>query len=325
MTRREHYVALSVPRQWLPTVPGRDWRLGRLLWDRQAPGDYSDSDPADSEYGSPEIGPQTVSCTPCGRTFIDDFALQDHLRDAPAHRSATAMRKWQGYRKWQARGGAVPRSASASPRTVRVSASGIPQIVPRKPAKDYECEHCSRKFRSFYSAEAHRIAQHPSERNHKCPFCRSLHPFRSAVTMHLESGECRSKITREQLDQHVWRSTKGRGGATATVIRHEPDSLRPLKAFKATEVCKNREGRFPCYSCPGMSFTSLHQLNQHLNTPKHACRIPDLYACPKCGFDGQTFSGLLQHVQMARCGARKHVEVKAALKEMTDCLAGLRV
>jgi hypothetical protein len=42
---------------------------------------------------------------------------------------------------------------------------------------------------SGLTAEAHRIAQHPSERNHKCPFCRSLHPFRSAVTMHLESGD----------------------------------------------------------------------------------------------------------------------------------------
>jgi hypothetical protein len=33
----------------------------------------------------------------------------------------------------------------------------------------------------------------------------------------------------------------------------------------------------------------------------------------------------MQHVQMARCGARKDAEVKETLEEMTGCLKGLRV
>lgn len=195
----------------------------------------------------------------------------------------------------------------------------------RKPKKDYDCGFCTRAFTTFPGLEQHRLTVHPDEKNDCCPFCRSQHASKYAVAMHLESGECRSKVTREIIDQHVYASTKGKEGITSSIIRNGNPPLPPLPKFRATEAAKTAKGKYPCHFCPGIKFSCLRQLQQHLNTPKHARRIPDLYACPKCGFDGQTFSGLQQHVQMARCGTRKDAAVRAALDEMTDCLKELRV
>lgn len=107
------------------------------------------------------------------------------------------------------------------------------------------------------------------------------------------------------------------------VGNEKPPRLDPYQKYMATEDTKNADNRYDCHFCPGLDFSTLKQLNQHLQTPKHSNRIPGLYTCPGCKNEMQTLSGLLQHVDMAGCRVRKNAEVRDALESLMEGLGSL--
>ncbi|GHJ87008.1 hypothetical protein NliqN6_3410 [Naganishia liquefaciens] len=161
---------------------------------------------------------------------------------------------------------------------------------------------------------------HRVVRTHACPFCKKSHVSLSTVVAHLEAGKCTSGANRQLVDQFIWRSTRGANATAGALVKRSNNAptLEPLMAYQATELSRNMYGRYECYFCPGLDFPYLAQLNQHLASPKHSKRpTSGLYTCPQCSKATETFSGLIQHAEMGKCGIRKNLAVQNALDTLT--------
>ncbi|RSH93444.1 hypothetical protein EHS25_007800 [Saitozyma podzolica] len=148
--------------------------------------------------------------------------------------------------------------------------------------KHWWCKPCDRFFNSGHNLEAHRNSSIHKTKDFKCPFCPRMAVSSSAMIAHLESGTCRSGITRAMIDD--W-------------------------AFN------HHTGMYDCYFCSA-DFRYLQQLNQHLASPKHTKRDQKLYRCPGCRAETETLSGLVSHVERGGCGFRQTRMGGAAIDQL---------
>lgn len=230
-------------------------------------------------------------CIPCDRLLRNNNGLQNHLNTAAVH-------------TYQAR------STQVVPLFTTFEIASPP---------DFPCRSCKQAFNTFRQLEQHRLTDHPEIKNNACPFCGSRHASLSAVTAHIESGACPSGANRHCVDERIIQATTGSSSGVANaIVPRGAISPGPPTIYQATERARNNYGRYECYFCPNLDFSTLSQLNQHLGSPKHSKRAPGMYTCPKCHMPTQTLSGLIQHAEMGNCGMRRDTRVQGALEGLTQ-------
>ncbi|GAA6005410.1 hypothetical protein JCM10207_002972 [Rhodosporidiobolus poonsookiae] len=198
------------------------------------------------------------------------------------------------------------------------------------------CETHRRAFRSnanlnaHLSSSAHRTADFP------CPAgCGRCFIDRSAAVLHLENGACPTGITRARIDYGVRQLDQNHfiTNPSQRLILPPPDSTgsgssrsMTTSRFIATEASWDAyEQMYRCVLCQRL-FSTLHALNQHLVSPRHAA--PDgstdkLYRCPNlaCRREFPTLSALVQHGEHGTCGL---MQIRGVQTTLDGVLGGMR-
>lgn len=126
----------------------------------------------------------SFECTNCNRSFRSDHALDDHLASDGHHRVITA--------------------AAEKHRDARNSATKLAQFE----EVNLRCEACDRTFKHHKAWMQHKQSlKHNPISELKCPLskkCPGIFSSPSALLFHLESGTCRSGMTRAALNAVVY-------------------------------------------------------------------------------------------------------------------------
>jgi len=191
------------------------------------------------------------------------------------------------------------------------------------------CTDCKRPFQSESNLRHHLNSKLHRPANVRCPGrgCNRAFVSHSALVTHFESGTCKSRMTREQLDRLVVRTdtnnyiTNPARLLPGPLGRYEP----PANTVTwATERSWNALSMaFECFLCH-KTFNTLPRLNQHLQSPVHQDKI---YRCPKsdCRTKFVTLSGLCQHVEGGSCGVRMFRQVRDVMDGLTMSFNALTV
>jgi hypothetical protein len=181
------------------------------------------------------------------------------------------------------------------------------------------CTDCKRIFQNESNLRHHLNSKLHQPAKFRCPGRGCIKSFvsPSAVTHHLESGTCPSRMTREQLNRTVVCAdtnnyiTNPSRLVTGPLGWNEPP---PSVTTWATERSRNGD-MYECFLC-NARFRTLAQLNQHLNSPRHDEKI---YICPKtdCRTEFVTLSGLWQHVEGGSCGVVMFRSVRNTMESLT--------
>jgi hypothetical protein len=137
----------------------------------------------------------------------------------------------------------------------------------------------------------------------------------AALTLHFESGTCRSGMTHEELDRRVVRADRNHDITNPDRLICGPEGYEPPTTTSwATERSFNGKV-YECFVCHS-TFTTLTGLNQHLQSPVHREKI---YRCPKedCRIEFKTLSALCQHVEGGSCGVRVFRQVQDVMDRLT--------
>ncbi|KAI9163389.1 hypothetical protein HJFPF1_04999 [Paramyrothecium foliicola] len=176
----------------------------------------------------------------------------------------------------------------------------------------YYCLQCDVFFESRNSIKAHLNSELHRGLTLQCPLCQNHFCTASAVTQHLESGNCSSpegkKLDRIGLYELV-RSRDSRGVITKNLLDwHE------RVEFQATDKSWNGFA-FECYLCR-RRFGHLSRLNCHLGSQAHR---QALYHCPHstCRMEFKSLGGLLMHLESETCGYTRFENVQTALESFT--------
>ncbi|KAJ9111314.1 hypothetical protein QFC20_002605 [Naganishia adeliensis] len=261
------------------------------------------------------------SCDRCSKQYTSGFELVAHFEAAeccplsPSARSKQQLKIYdQNY--YESQLGAVVRRRRSnihhnkSPATYSFLDPVGEKRSGTTPRPLFRCGSCSQGFSRALDFIAHRLLFHPmvniDEANKACPFCQSQHTSTSAVVAHLESGSCSSGAKRGHVDDYVFNAFSNRQAIENDIIQRSDlrsDLLELLRFYRAApNALINSSGQYQCPFCPGLDFSHVSQLNQHLKSPAHSRRDPALYRCPICHTATQTLSGLLHHTEMTNCG-----------------------
>ncbi|KAJ7264778.1 hypothetical protein C8J57DRAFT_407549 [Mycena rebaudengoi] len=189
----------------------------------------------------------------------------------------------------------------------------------RQSEQHHYCVPCKRLFMSASNLRFHLNSATHQPKDVICPGrgCGQAFVSRSALVLHLESGNCRSGATRQIVDRYV------RQYDTNNVIT-DPSRLLTggsggdTVRYYATAAAWNGAA-YECYLCH-RGYRSLPALNQHLASPAHEDKI---YVCPlsTCRAHFPTLSGLCQHIESERCGVAKF---KVVQNTMESLVGGMR-
>jgi len=174
------------------------------------------------------------------------------------------------------------------------------------------CGPCTREFANENALHNHLRSAIHAGRTIECPGCTRTFPSISAMTIHLESGTCRSGATRKTVDDHV-RSLDPHHRVTMPLLTY-PGAAEHAETW-ATQAAWNGSA-FQCYFC-SRDFRLLQHLNQHLQSPVHQQKM---YCCPRCKAQFKLFSGLIQHVESESCGISRFKETQALMNGITQSL-----
>ncbi|KAL2128841.1 hypothetical protein VTI74DRAFT_8573 [Chaetomium olivicolor] len=178
------------------------------------------------------------------------------------------------------------------------------------------CADCDRHFMSYNN-----IKQHLNSKTHRgstvsCPFCPATYTTAAGMTHHLERGACprAPHLNRDEIYRFV-RSKDPNG----VISKHSITWHKNAPTYSATEMAWN--GCFyECYFCE-REFSSLHGLNQHLNSPAHQ---ETLYHCPKpgCRTEFKTLGAIINHLESESCGVMCFETVQ---RRIGDIVSGNRM
>lgn len=192
------------------------------------------------------------------------------------------------------------------------------------------CQPCDRFFNSARSLAQHLSSAKHQPKNSICPKCPRAFISPSAVVAHLESGTCPSRITRAIIDAYVARADVNNviTNPNRMITSGKPFDIRvpqPFPTYMVTHHAWNGT-YWECCLCHN-EFRTKPQLQQHLNSPRHAKRPGKMYRCPAAGCQMQieTLSGLVQHVESGKCGIRENRHVKDTMGALTAGLGQMRL
>lgn len=172
------------------------------------------------------------------------------------------------------------------------------------------CVECMRLFNNEQSLNTHlRASKLHNKLIHACPGRGCVHAFvsYSDLLQHLESGACRSRVKRTDVNNLAVRLD--RGGIITNPSRLLTDSSgirsapRPIVSYATVQSFNGTA--YECVLCH-RTFATLPRLDTHLDSPAHD---EEIYHCPTahdgCGVEFRTLSGLLQHIESECCDVRK--------------------
>ncbi|KZT67387.1 hypothetical protein DAEQUDRAFT_746186 [Daedalea quercina L-15889] len=172
------------------------------------------------------------------------------------------------------------------------------------------CTDCKRVFTDEEGLRTHLESSFHTGRKVQCPGvkCTKVFPSGAALIQHLESGGCRSKMTRHEVNRLAVQMDVENVITNPARLLTGPGGSVPPKVTTswATERSRNPvSGQYECCVCRA-GFKMLKDLNNHLQSPVHDERV---YRCPKgwqgCETEFRTLSALCQHVESGSCGVHK--------------------
>ncbi|EMD33868.1 hypothetical protein CERSUDRAFT_159121 [Gelatoporia subvermispora B] len=185
------------------------------------------------------------------------------------------------------------------------------------------CLSCKRIFQSESNLDNHLRSSTHQAKNLYCPGlgCRKSFVSTSALVHHLESGACRSGITRDIVDRGA--AMVDREG---TVINHARLLQAPEAPSQPNYIVTRRAWNGAAYECCICHRTcaSLSALDVHIQSPVHSQKI---YRCPVhwrgCGQEFKVISAFCQHIDSGKCGVlRFKCEADRALLTQGDATCG---
>lgn len=251
-------------------------------------------------------------CSECDRLFVNPEALGQHLQSS-IH--ATQFHCCDCERDF------VDEQALNQHLTTNIHNTHTEAKTPSLRLYDWVCEDCDRPFRNEKGLEQHRVSViHKPLSNFKCfgdKRCKKRFTSPSAWLHHLESGGCRSKITRGSLNAAVLTSdsshlitggsnqediclkgadVSGETSTTGSVILTpltsdespfwpaSPGSQSGMLTQGSTSSQRSPNSVIPvtrllCPLCPSgrKPFKSTKALSDHLSSPAHS---PKVFHCP---------------------------------------------
>lgn len=187
------------------------------------------------------------------------------------------------------------------------------------------CVKCNKSFGDRSALTSHSF-EHRS-RPVLCPGreCNRRCKSAAGLVAHLESGACRSKFNREQINQIAVDLDKTNVITNPARLVQGPEGPAPPKraiTSLATSLSFNGKG-FECSLCH-REFVTLAALNSHIASPVHDEKI---YRCPKewkgCGKEYSALSVLCHHVEGQKCGIREFSDpMQQVIKTMSSALKG---
>ena len=268
-------------------------------------------------------------CDDCNRDFAAYGALVQHYKNSPRHAYCNACDElfddfddlddhYEEDHYWCSDCREVRLSISSS-RTFRAGCqqrpllSSLPKFFCSAESlhnhnsdehADRYCTPCKILYQNHNNLRHHQRSQVHAGRNIHCPMKRCARSFvsRAGLVAHLESGACKSGMTRKMIDDIVHRlDTQGIITDPARMLTNGGSKKKKEVTTWATERAWNGSA-YECFLC-SRTFRSLDALNQHLGSPAHAQKK---YHCPRewkgCGTEFKTLSGICQHVESESCG-----------------------
>ncbi|KAH9853273.1 hypothetical protein C2E23DRAFT_868122 [Lenzites betulinus] len=179
----------------------------------------------------------------------------------------------------------------------------------RQKHADRYCVPCKRMFENGNNLDNHQRSAAHQGRTVQCPMqnCGRSFVSTAALVLHLESGSCPSRLTRDAVNRIVAQIDRSNIITNPSrLIAGTPGSSGDTTVTKtwATERAWNGSC-YECYLCH-RTYRSLSALNQHLSSP---ARAEKLYHCPQgwqgCDAAFSTLSAFCQHVEGGSCGVRR--------------------
>lgn len=138
---------------------------------------------ADMHRTDPTPHVTQFSCCDCARDFKNEEALAQHLRDASSHK--------------------VKKSKTIKDKEKRAQETDVKET-------SHPCTKCQKQFKTASALNMHlKSLQHEPLSNIKClahKDCKKRFNSPSGQLQHLESGRCKSKMTKKKLDEAIVRN-----------------------------------------------------------------------------------------------------------------------
>ncbi|KAF8079204.1 hypothetical protein FPV67DRAFT_1467866 [Lyophyllum atratum] len=226
-------------------------------------------------------------CQHCSQHFDHDQDLEDHYESA--HIWCSSCNKFF------------------------VNAFGRNEHYRQSPNHHY-CVPCNRLFLSASNLQAHLNSSTHRPRDVPCRGggCTLTFVSPSAMLLHLESGTCRSGITRNFINDKVRQLDRNNVITDPSrMIAGPGGGMQQQVTYIASSAAWNGAA-FECYLCHG-TYRSLNALNQHLASPRHQDQI---YICPMqvCRQRFTVLSALCQHIESEKCGVHKFAAVQSTMQ-----------
>ncbi|KAL8671397.1 MAG: hypothetical protein Q9168_004110 [Polycauliona sp. 1 TL-2023] len=246
-------------------------------------------------------------CQECDRCFSDQQAHSQHLRSAIHVSQFRCLECERDFSSEQALGQHLKDKKDHGPpeRSITTVEDRI-----------HECTECDRQFPNRDALEQHLTSViHRPLSNLKCiasSKCRARFTSPSALLHHLESGFCRSKLTRASLNQLIQGHDAESMITFGALVQQPPDSVDEdeistelfisgivtpssrasdtysglggaplgLSTFSGPEKSSvSQTGKLLCPMCPATSrgFRTMEALESHFDSPAHA---PKVFHCP---------------------------------------------
>ncbi|KAH8820635.1 hypothetical protein F5884DRAFT_744982 [Xylogone sp. PMI_703] len=235
-------------------------------------------------------------CYVCNRGFISYDALNQHCRASAAHSNE----------RWECD---VCDRRFGSEMSLKQHMSSS--------AGHYYCSSCNRLFRNQNNLTQHLRSKIHQHTDITCPFCKRNFATASGMTVHLESGTCKSGLDRHSINNMIRRLDR-HNVITQPLLEYNSDSnVQNI----ATERAYNRyTDSYECYLCNG-GFRTLASLNSHMRSAVHEM---DLYNCRngRCGSTFKLLSGLVMHIESESCGLMRFATVQREARTGVQNMVG---
>ncbi|GAA5860440.1 hypothetical protein JCM3774_000421 [Rhodotorula dairenensis] len=261
-------------------------------------------------------------CLSCDLIFNSPAARRSHWANSRAHAFCTLCDTFLDSQADLNNHKQVEHSCCQSCGTFFATENGCHEHA-RQAHPNLYCPSHRRFFMAPANFNAHMHSAEHVSRNQPCPFqCGRKFVDRSAVALHLESGACRSGVTRAMIDNFMRTHDQQR-----LVTASQPmliEGPAPTSTIYATERSYDTYRQaYVCVLCNG-TFKTLRSLNAHLASPRHAyagtgdASGGKLYKCPNkaCVKPFATLSGVIQHAEYGGCGVLQVRGMNRALDQI---------